>query len=338
MTTSLALDHFHFNNEIFIDTVESFPFPIIIAKEEKGEIKHMYLNSQFIADIGYTLEEIPIIEDWYLKAYPNAEYRNSILNKWTDLFIEAKKSKKTFVLMEAQVTTKHFGELWFEVKVSMKDNMYFVAFVNIQDLVNKNEQLKQISLNKDKMLSLLSHDIRGPIGNLYSLSKMTLDHDLGQEEFLELLKSLNESSLRVLDLVETTVQWARSNFDDLFITFESVDMLNLVDEVLLVYESEIKLKEIKTAVEINESLMIKTDRSVLHTILRNIISNAIKFTPKHGSITIRSSGNRISITDTGKGMEANMIEKVLHSNYSSSLGTQKEVGIGIGLKLTRDLI
>ena len=325
------IDHLHTEDDFCKKLIDSLPFPVIIAKEVNGTAEHQYLNKQFVTDIGYTIEEIPTINEWFIHAYPDAQHRYEVEVEWAKLMDRAISSHEAFVMMESLITTKKNEKIWFKVKVSIKDNMFYVGFVNIQEI-------KQICMNKDKMLSILSHDIRGPIGNLYTLSKMTLEHDFEQAEFLELLKSLNESSLRVLDLVETTVQWARLNFDKINIKNENVPILKIVNDVLKIYKENYINKKIAVQVLIDEKLEIETDWLILHVILRNIISNAIKFTNENGEIVIKSEGNSIFVSDNGIGMDEKTIAKLLTDSNTSTQGTKSEKGVGIGFKLVRDLI
>ena len=327
-----------YDKENVFKLIDLFPFPLIVVTEQESIIKHVYLNEQFKEEIGYNLDDIPTIDDWYLKAYPNNDYRIEVISAWNKLVKAAKDNGGKFAVMESLVSTKKNGSIWYEIKASMNKETYFVAFISIQEIVNKNEQLKQVSIHKDKMLSLLSHDIRGPLTNLYTISTMVLNKELKQDEFIEMMKILNEQSMRVLELVETTVQWARSNFDKINLKNERVNISLIVKEILDIYKNVYQEKDIKISVEIDENQVLATDQLILRAILRNIISNSIKFTPHSGKIFIKYKDKRITISDTGVGMDPMLIYNILHKDYTSNIGTQNEKGMGIGLKLVRDLI
>jgi len=322
----------------FARIADFLPYPFIMAQLKNKTYVHTYLNERFLEEIGYTVSEIPTIDDWFQKAYPDSVYRLEVISQWNQLLEEAKRNDRTDVKMNVRITTKEKGERWYEVKSSTMENIHLVAFVNIQEIISREEQLRQINSHKDKMLSILSHDIRGPIGNIHSLINMTIYNQLSQDEFKDLATKVNERTFKVLELIETTLQWARSNFDEMNLRFEKINVAQLTQEVLTLYNSTYEQKKIVVEVNVKQDQRIYSDRLILNVILRNIISNAIKFTPSSGRIIIRSEDSRITVEDNGVGMSEEMITSILDRRYSPSYGTEKEKGAGIGLKLVLDLL
>jgi signal transduction histidine kinase len=314
------------------------PYPFIMAKFKNNTYVNAYLNERFLEEIGYTVSEIPTIDDWFQKAYPDSVYRLEVISQWNQLLEEAKRDGRTDVKMNVRIATKKRGEHWYEVKSSTTENTHLVAFVNIQDIISKEEQLRQINSHKDKMLSILSHDIRGPIGNIHALINMTINSQLTQDEFKDLATKVNERTFKVLELIETTLQWARSNFDEMNLRFEKINVAQLTQEVLTLYKSTYDQKKIVVDVDVKQDQAIFSDRLIISAILRNIISNAIKFTPSSGRIIINSNGSRITMEDNGVGMSEETITNILNRRYSPGSGAEKENGAGIGLKLVLDLL
>jgi len=112
----------------------------------------------------------------------------------------------------------------------------------------------------------------------------------------------------------------------------------LTEEVLALFKSTYEGKKIVVEVDVKKNQMIYSDRLILNAILRNLISNAIKFTPNSGHINVRSIGKQITVEDNGVGMSEETVTNILNKRYSPGSGTEKEMGTGIGLKLILDLL
>jgi len=328
-----------FDKATFARIADFLPYPFLLAQFKYDRVYALtYLNEKFQEEIGYTTSEIPTNIDWFQKAYPDDNYRQEVMSQWNQLLDEAKRDGRSDVKLTVRITTKKNGERWYEVKSSTTENTQLVAFVNIQEIISKEEQLRQIGIHKDKMLSILSHDIKGPIGNIHSLTKMIINDQLSQEEFTSLIKHVNERTFNVLELIQTTLQWARSNFDEMNLRLEEIDVFQLIQELLTLYKSTYEEKKIVVEVDVKKDQKIYSDRLILNAILRNLISNAIKFTSNSGRIIIRSTGKQITVEDNGVGMTQKTVTSILNKRYSPVSGTEKEMGTGIGLKLILDLL
>jgi signal transduction histidine kinase len=314
------------------------PYPFVIAQRKEGILCNTFINQSFLKEIGYDLSEINTIDDWFRVAYPDPQYRLEVVSQWNALADDARRKKGVYAKLKVKITTKHNGECWYEVKASITDNTHLAAFINLQELVSTNEQLTQLNHHKNKILSILSHDIRGPINNIHMLTTMAIDNHLSQVEFQDSAKKINARTFDVLELIETTLQWARSNFDSMQLHYEHIQIYPLVEEAIGIYQDLYEQKKIKMNVNISIDQFVYTDRSVLKAILRNLISNAIKFTPHSGMIHIESSNNQLTVVDNGIGITKEMIDAIMNRNYLSRPGTEKETGIGLGLKLIQDLL
>jgi signal transduction histidine kinase len=187
------------------------------------------------------------------------------------------------------------------------------------------------------MLSVLGHDLRSPIANLTSISSMALDNEISQSEFVAFIQVINTQSKQVLEMLETTLNWAKLNFNNIQQNDVDIDVKSLVTNILDIYENDYKSKNITINIAIDEPRKIHSDLEIVTVIVRNIISNAIKFTSQNGLITITFSQNQLTITDNGIGMTEAMIKAILNSNYASRRGTDNEIGMGMGLQLVMNL-
>ena len=313
------------------------PYPFIIAEVIDGQHLNTFINESFKHEIGYSLEEIPTIEDWYLHAYPDPTYRDNVIKVWDE---EENSSKKTGIILVrkiSHVTCKNGNKKWYEIKASVVVGLHVVAFIDLDKEIKLQEELKNINSNNDRMLSVLGHDLRAPMANLIGITDLALDHDMSQEEFTTYIQLINQQSHQVLEMLETTLNWSRSNFNDIQVQPEIIQAKTCIETTLAVYKNTYSAKNISLTVEVDDDSTIYADKEIVSIILRNIISNAIKFTPKNGNIRIEYRNNLLQVSDSGVGMSAEQITSILNKTYTSTRGTANEIGMGMGLQLVQKL-
>jgi len=313
------------------------PYPFIIAEDFGDKHLNTYLNEKFLEEIGYTLDEIPTIDLWYFNAYPDAAYRSVVIANWNEAEQNAQEQDKVFVKMKSQVTCKNGTKRWYEIKASVISKIHVVAFVDLDKEINLQDELKKINRNNDRMLSILGHDLRSPVANLMTLSSMAATADISSDEFVSLIDQINIKSTQMLELLDTTLNWARLNFNTITQQHIPVDLEEVLRNTLEIYKIPYEAKGIAVSVSPQNARVIESDPEIVTIIVRNIISNAIKFTPQNGSINIHIRENETVISDDGIGMTAAMIDEVLNSSYSSRRGTNNEIGIGMGMQLVKSL-
>lgn len=314
------------------------PYPIIISEQRENKDSYLFFNKNFIEKIGYRLSDISGTSDLVELLYPDTVYREKIIEKWTSQTDAVKKKAKGFVKIKAQLSCRSGEKKWYEIKGSIINNLHITAFVNINSDVLLKEKLKRKNLNNDRMLSILGHDLKSPIINLLSVSTLAEQSEISQQEFIEIMQLIKEDSLDALKLLDTTFNWARMNFNNMKPLKEAIDFEVLISGVLKVYKSSYENKSITVTVKTEKLNGIRSDVEILTVILRNIISNAIKFTPKDGHISITAEENVLIISDSGIGMNQQMVDSILNHNYKTRRGTENEKGIGVGLQLVQNLV
>jgi signal transduction histidine kinase len=324
-----------------IETILDFlPYPFIISEFRFGTYRQIYVNKKFTEELGYTIEEIPTIEEWFELAYPDPTYRALVIADWTQRVEEAKRRGEDAAVLQVIIRTRAGEDKWYEVKASSSGSMQLIAFVCLEDARAKEKELTRLVENKNRTLSILAHDLRVPISNLHSLTELFLRDQLSSSEFRTQATRLHGKSAQVLEFIDTTLYWTKANFDSLQIKSEDVFIEYVVDKILLLYDGTYRAKDLQVLTTLAGD-KVRTDSEIVTILLRNVISNAIKFTPDGGRITIHQSkndnGHRISVRDSGIGMTAAMVKEIEKDNYSSTLGTRDEKGLGIGLKLCHQL-
>jgi len=313
------------------------PYPFIIAEVIDNVHHNTYLNEKFLEEIGYSLEEIPTIEAWYEKAYPDSDYMNKVITDWDNEQLLSQQKGKVFVKNKSYVTCKNGAKRWYEVKASVINKIHVVAFIDLDKEIKFQEELKNINANNDRMLSILGHDLRSPVANLMTISSMAKNTDISNSEFISLIGMVNDQSNQVLELLDNTFHWAKLNFNSIKLDVEIINFDQLLKSILAIYKSSYENKNIAISVDVSQLKTIIADVEVVTIIIRNLLSNAIKFTPQSGQISIESTENELIINDNGIGMSPETIQDILHNNNFSRKGTDNEKGTGIGLQLVVNL-
>jgi signal transduction histidine kinase/uncharacterized protein HemY len=208
-----------------------------------------------------------------------------------------------------------------------------------------NRKLQEINATKDKLFSIIGHDLKGPLNSLTAFSTLLLHHtdSLTKDEIKMLSLDLDKSLKNLFTLLENLLEWGRSQTGNIDFKPEAFDLAIVLKEnedLLRVLAENKKI----TLINNNPSpLMVKAHRHSINTVVRNLISNAIKFTPSAGLITLQvepiEKFLRVSVTDTGVGMSEAAIQRLfkIGTKYST-VGTAQEKGTGLGLVLCKDFI
>jgi len=330
-------------DEIGLEKALNFlPYPFLVSEFHNNIQSNIFVNKKFDEEIGYSCQEIPTIHDWFDKAYPDASYRKIIRDEWSRRETLAKANNNDSIILPARIHTKNLGDKWYEVKASIYGPIHFVAFVNINDKVTREQELERLNENKNRTLSILSHDLRSPLSSLFSVLQLTVNDNVSESEKKMALKKLNNQVFQLIEFLDTTLEWTKVNFEVLKTNAERLDVKKLTEGILNVYQSSYTDKAIDVAIDIETTKAVYADQGVLSVLIRNIISNAIKFTPIKGRISIHAASRNgkyvYAVENTGNGISKEKISMILNKNYVSEHGTNGEKGLGLGLKLCQHLL
>jgi signal transduction histidine kinase len=229
--------------------------------------------------------------------------------------------------------------------LSLNNARNYEALVrNEAALQEKQQELLATLEFRDRLLAIIGHDLRGPIGSMGDLLQVlgeSLEGTIPDREmqFLsEIILAAQSASSLLLNLLE----WAKLQTSALVLTPELLLAKDEADEIFSIFQSQAALKEIKLRNEADPEFKVIADRNVMQTILRNLVSNALKYTQPGGTVTIRTregKGNRsIDIVDSGIGMDTETLARALDfSKRKSMTGTKGERGSGLGLVFCREL-
>ncbi|WP_347049201.1 sensor histidine kinase [Flavobacterium olei] len=313
------------------------PYPIILSERIGTVNYYLYFNQNFIDKIGYNLKEAGNAVKLNELLYPDENYRSEVLNLWKSKDTTFRKKRKKNVKIKAQLTLKSGKKKWYQIKDSIINDIHITVFVNINSEVRLQQKLKKNNGNNERMLSILGHDLKSPIANLISISTLGENSEISPQEFTELMQLIKEESTEVLKLLDTTFAWARHNFNTIQLNVTLIDFEVLLEGVLKVYKCIYEKKNIKITCNVKKLVDIKCDTEILTVIVRNLISNAIKFSHQGGLISINATARELVVSDNGIGMTGDMVDGIMDNNYKTTRGTANEKGIGVGLQLVLNL-
>ena len=210
-------------------------------------------------------------------------------------------------------------------------------------IIRKNRELEATISNRDKMYSVIAHDLRSPMASIrmvLNLVVTAVSPDSVGPELFELLDKANRESEEVHDLLDNLLKWTKSQTGKLNVVLQDLDLNDIIPGVVEIFEMIASTKKIKLNYQApGHPLVVHADNDMLKTVVRNFMSNAIKFSPENSSIdiTMTAEDNKavVSVTDHGVGIAEDRLEGLFHKG-ETTYGTGGEEGSGLGLQLCKD--
>lgn len=251
------------------------------------------------------------------------------------------------VLFAVVIVIMRFREYELQLKKKKLEEMVEERTAQIaQDkeiIENQNTQLLQLNRTKDRFFAIVSHDLRGSVGafrNLGELIEFYIEYNR-LDMLKKLAKDVDNLSTHLSDLLNNLLQWAISQLGGIVLKPETFVVLYELNNIVELYTENAARKQISLKLNIPEDLSVHTDRNSLSLIMRNLVSNALKFTDKNGTVTISAYTQQNNIVfeveDTGKGIPKDKLLKIFElGENKSTQGTAKEQGTGLGLVLCKE--
>ena len=277
------------------------------------------------------------------------------LQKFLDTYQNAFRSKSPFTF-EFRFKNKDNNYEWMIMNGTprLNNENIFMGFIGsctninaqkiFEDKMKKvNNELVELNNAKDKFFSIISHDLRNPLGALVGLLGIIEEEDLEEEQRKNLISEAALASKLALGLMENLLEWSRMQAGKIPFEPEELDLLTLIREQKYLYTQNLKIKNISIEEIIDDNVSVFADLKMTETIIRNLISNAIKYSKPNGVITISAQKANemiaIKVIDNGVGIPEADISKLfrIDINYTTK-GTLKEMGTGLGLILCKELV
>ncbi len=248
--------------------------------------------------------------------------------------------------LTAEEEMKRFVEELQFNKELMEENA--CEFARLNEMLGESEtRLKELNASKDKFFSIISHDLRSPFTSIIGFAEVILEDidTLDKEEIKEFTGSIYKSSKNIQNLLENLLQWSRVQTGRIDFNPINFDLDNLANDVVALYQVNAARKKISLCNDIEDQYQINADKFMIDTVLRNLVSNSIKFTSQGGKIKIVVEEMidqpilQISVEDTGVGIKDEVLGKLFKiDEHVTTKGTDKEKGTGLGLILCREFI
>jgi two-component system sensor histidine kinase/response regulator len=213
-------------------------------------------------------------------------------------------------------------------------------------LIERNEELHRTITSRDKLYSVIAHDLRSPLGSIKMVLNMliiNLPPEMIGEEMHELLTVANQTTEETFALLDNLLKWTKSQIGRLKICYQDTNIVEILQSVMDIFNMVADLKGISIKLEAPERMMANADIDMIKTVVRNLLSNAIKFSRENSTIVISATTEDgkaiISVKDSGCGIAEEDQAKLLHTDtHFSTFGTNNEEGSGLGLLLCQDFV
>ena len=209
-------------------------------------------------------------------------------------------------------------------------------------LQQQTDELTLINAFKNRLFSIIAHDLKSPIYALRNLFRNMQQYDLPAEEIKGMVPEVVSELTYTTSLMENLLHWARSQMQADTVKPQPVEVAGLVTEVVRLLRLQADAKRVSVTYKEDPSIVAFADRDMINLILRNLLSNAIKYTPEKGGIEVgarrEADSVAIFVKDTGMGIPPDALEKIQQSNFYTTKGTAGEAGTGLGLMLCKEFV
>ncbi len=303
--------------------------------EIKGLIieKQIYLRNFFIVLLTLAILLIILIYSRFsIKKRTNHE-----LNEKNNL-ITKQKNKLSKTLIKLQEVNNELEQQKEEIQTQAKE------------LETTNKKLKELNATKDKFFSIIAHDLKSPFTALLGFSNLLMENyaKYNEEKRKRYIKFINDNLIKTYKLLENLLTWAHSQIGRIEFLPEKINIKTLIYEIISLLEEVAQNKNIKLLDNTESSLFVYADKNMIDTVLRNLITNAIKFTPKGGEIIIKAHTltdennqkiTEITVKDSGVGISPEIQSNLFKITETiSTKGTENETGTGLGLILCKEFV
>lgn len=210
------------------------------------------------------------------------------------------------------------------------------------EIEQKAVELGELNLLKNKLFTVISHDMKTPMYALRNLFRSMQQQNMSCHEIKSIIPDVVSDLNYTTGLMENLLHWVKSQMNAASISPGPLNMYEIADEAIHVQHLQAATKKILLSQETDQEYIVFADRDMVMLVLRNLLSNAIKFTPQKGKIIIRLQKEndccRVSVIDNGIGMDGDTISRINENIFYSTTGTAKESGTGLGLMLSKDFL
>ena len=317
--------------------IESIHEGMLVLDAQARVVDHNATLREFICEPSRSLVGLPLCE-----LLPNQPLIAELAGRQTDARGEVVFPSSTGLrACEANVTALHdqkkqwIGSLILFVDITERKR-------TTEELRSQAEQLQALNSLKNRLFSIIAHDLRSPLASLISILDLAGSETYSEARFKAILATLSRDVGQTTDLLDNLLRWSKSQLEGERITPSIFDLRDVIETKIQLFQGRAAEKQVLLLADIAPGTMVFADRSMLELVVRNLVSNALKFCRPHDSvqITSRLSADHVEVRvrDTGVGMDEATRSGLFGLEVNSRPGTDNEQGTGLGLKLCRDFL
>lgn len=266
--------------------------------------------------------------------------------------------KEQYILANEQKQLLQRSYMYFSVLIIMACGIIIIILkknnktqneLNLQLIENtvaikkKEEHLQEANNTKSKLFSIIAHDLKGPINSFKSLFELFNKSELTTSEFMHFMPQIGENIDSIAFTLNNLLTWGQNQMNGLTTKPSSTSIKDLVDDSFKLLSKQAEAKFITTINNVDESVIAWCDKNQIDIVIRNLISNAVKFTREHGEITVNALNQseywEIQVLDNGVGINQEALKNIFDTQKTStSYGTQNEKGTGLGLRICKEMV
>ena len=222
------------------------------------------------------------------------------------------------------------------------ENQKIILADNASLLNRQASELRDLNNLKNKLFSVIAHDLKSPMYALRNIFQNIEKYDLPAEDVKAMIPEVMKDLNYTTTLMENLLQWAKCQMQTLQVSLGEVNMREVAQEVFNHHKSQAELKNIRLVNNIRKNVMVTAQQDMILLVLRNLVSNAIKFTPQNGCVHIGVENGdeeiEVFVKDSGIGLSPAYLDKISHNEYFTTRGTSSEKGTGLGLMLCKEFL
>mgnify|MGYP006277917035 CR=1 FL=1 len=315
----------------------------VLVENEHRQI--VLANSKFCEMFGYQAKPKELVGEDCSRA---AE-ESSPFFKDPDTFVrrieELLEKKETAIGDElAMVDGRYLSRDYIPVYIDRKYVGHMWKYRDITENKKMILRLRELNELKDKLFSIIAHDLKSPLSTLISLLQMVEGEELSDEDLKEFIPELRENVGYTSVLLDNLLNWSRSQLEGVSMNKQSFNLIPLINSELNMLRKQATPKSLRIIADFDQEqeVIVSADPDMISLVIRNLISNAIKFSYKDSDIELKLVKNdryaRVAVRDHGPGMSPEALNSIFKGGIKSTLGTAGEVGTGLGLKLCKDFV
>ena len=335
----LAEEQLNQNLDLIKSLIESIPMGMNVV-DSSGNI--MFQNDIFINQVGYDAQGEKC---WDTYRDDKSQCQNCPLKTGIELGVTKTYEEKN--LLGGKIIQLSQTGILFNDQIAMLEIFHDITPIRESEIKLKHysEELQKSNASKDKLFSIISHDLKNPFTSILGFTSLLKENitAFDEDELSEIVGALYAEGNNAFILLENLLNWSRSQLNK--ITPKPTDFIirKTVEQVVRLLAEMANKKKISIAFNIDQELKVFADETMIETVIRNLISNAIKFSNEMSTISIGAikidHTIRVSIKDSGVGIEPMIVEKLFKTGtYHSTFGTSNEKGTGLGLQICKEFM